>query len=229
MAKYAADIIREAGAGPLAFVSLGLLILAYLSARWFGRDHVGVRLVIFGALFLMIGLTAFIVTQRDSAAKDDGPVAIDSKLEPAPELDPVTPAAKIDPAPTPLVSAPGTTPELSRFEQAINDGVFTIYFEHDQTALTPSEAAFVDDIVDEITRRGVDRVHVAGHTDRWGSATYNVGRSQRMADSVRDHLVARGVPAGKITTEAFGEHRPVADTPDGDPNKDNRRVEVRFE
>lgn len=225
MAQYAAEIIREAGAGPLAFVSLGLLILAYLSARWFGRDHVGVRLVIFGALFLMIGLTAFIVTQRDSAAKDDKSV---DGITPTPESEPgpapVTPAPKINSAPTP---EPRPTP--SRFEKAINDGVFNIYFEHDRVNLTSREAEFVDDIVDEIARRGVNRIRVSGHTDRWGSATYNVGRSDRMASAVRDHLVARGVPADKITTEAFGEQRPVADTPDGDPNAENRRVEVRFE
>lgn len=222
MARYAAEIIREAGAGPLAFVSLGLLTLAYLSARWFGRDHVGVRLAIFAALFMMIGLTAFIVTQQGPAPKaDEKPVA-----EAPADARPAPGAARAE---TPPPSQPRpVAPPLSRFEQAINDGVFVIRFGHDSTVIAEGEAGFLDDIADEIARRQVGRVTVAGHTDRWGSATYNVGRSERLANAVRDYLVERGVPAATIVTEAWGESRPVADTPDGDPNADNRRVEIRF-
>ena len=41
-------------------------------------------------------------------------------------------------------------------------------------------------------------------------------------------LAGRGVPDGSITTEAFGESRPLVDTADGVREPQNRRVEITF-
>nr|MDP9415782.1 flagellar motor protein MotB [Pseudomonadota bacterium] len=38
----------------------------------------------------------------------------------------------------------------------------------------------------------------------------------------------RGVPDGAITTEAFGESRPLVETADGVREPQNRRVEITF-
>ena len=71
-------------------------------------------------------------------------------------------------------------------------------------------------------------VTLAGHADRSGSDAYNVGLSQRRANNVRSYLAGRGVPDGSITTEAFGESRPLVDTADGVREPQNRRVEITF-
>ncbi len=42
------------------------------------------------------------------------------------------------------------------------------------------------------------------------------------------YLAGRGVPDGSITTEAFGESRPLVDTADGVREPQNRRVEITF-
>jgi outer membrane protein OmpA-like peptidoglycan-associated protein len=44
-----------------------------------------------------------------------------------------------------------------------------------------------------------------GHSDRSGSALANRRSSLQRAQSVRDYLVARGVPPGAITNHAWGE------------------------
>ncbi|HWH16856.1 MAG TPA: OmpA family protein, partial [Allosphingosinicella sp.] len=64
--------------------------------------------------------------------------------------------------------------------------------------------------------------------DRSGSASYNVGLSQRRADAVRSYLAGRGVPNGAMATEAFGESRPLVETADGVREPQNRRVEITF-
>ena len=69
---------------------------------------------------------------------------------------------------------------------------------------------------------------LAGHADRSGSASYNVGLSQRRADAVRAYLAGRGVPDGSISTSAFGEERPLVQTEDGVREPQNRRVEITF-
>ena len=69
---------------------------------------------------------------------------------------------------------------------------------------------------------------VSGFADRSGSDAYNVGMSQRRADSVRAYLASRGVPNSAIRTEAYGESRPLVDTADGVREPQNRRVEISF-
>src|SRR3546814_4051697 len=52
------------------------------------------------------------------------------------------------------------------------------------------------------------QVMLAGHADRSGSATYNVGLSNRRNDAVRSYLTARGISDGSISAQGFGETRP---------------------
>ena len=69
---------------------------------------------------------------------------------------------------------------------------------------------------------------LAGHTDRAGSAEYNMGLAARRNDSVRAYLTGRGIPEGRISSEAFGETQPRVPTDDGVRELQNRRVEVTY-
>jgi len=69
---------------------------------------------------------------------------------------------------------------------------------------------------------------LAGHADRSGPAKYNVGLSQRRNASVQSYLTARGIPAGSISSEAFGETMPRVQTADGVRELQNRRVEITY-
>lgn len=68
-------------------------------------------------------------------------------------------------------------------------------------------------------------IEIQGHTDSRGTDEYNMGLSQRRANSVRDYLVAQGIAATRLTTRGFGESAPAYsnDTPEG--MAQNRRVE----
>jgi OOP family OmpA-OmpF porin len=67
---------------------------------------------------------------------------------------------------------------------------------------------------------------VVGHTDTSGSAQYNVGLSERRASVVRDALIAGGLAAGAITTDARGETDLATPTRDGVREPLNRRTAV---
>lgn len=79
----------------------------------------------------------------------------------------------------------------------------------------------------------IEAVRVIGHSDRIGKDAANVELSRKRAAAVRDHLVAAGVPAEKITAVGRGSVEPVT-TCEGERNQalidclaPNRRVEVR--
>lgn len=67
-------------------------------------------------------------------------------------------------------------------------------------------------------------VTVTGHTDDDGSDDQNMVLSERRADAVKAALVERGLPAADITTQGYGETRPIAtnETPEG--RAQNRRI-----
>ena len=65
---------------------------------------------------------------------------------------------------------------------------------------------------------------VVGHTDSVGASNYNRDLSLRRARSVKRHLVASEVSAGRLVEVGLGEDYPVAGTAGNDAR--NRRVEV---
>ena len=71
------------------------------------------------------------------------------------------------------------------------------------------------------------RFQVEGHTDSDGGARYNLGLSQRRAQSVVNDLVGRyHIAAARLVAKGFGLTKPVASN-DTDAGKAlNRRVEL---
>lgn len=112
-------------------------------------------------------------------------------------------------------------------EQCVT-GPWMVFFNPDSDAITPQGVAILDNAASAYRACGQVQVMISGHTDRKGEAAYNVGLSQRMANNVRSYLAGRAIPDGVMTTEAFGESRPLVETQDGVSEAQNRRVEIYF-
>lgn len=69
-------------------------------------------------------------------------------------------------------------------------------------------------------------VIIEGHTDSVGAEDYNLGLSQRRADSVKSYLLNQGIAAGRIVATGKGEGFPVAGNESATGRQMNRRVEV---
>jgi outer membrane protein OmpA-like peptidoglycan-associated protein len=68
---------------------------------------------------------------------------------------------------------------------------------------------------------------IEGHTDSVGSEAYNMGLSQRRAESVATHLQSKGVELGNAwTVTGFGESQPIASNDTAEGRAQNRRVVV---
>jgi outer membrane protein OmpA-like peptidoglycan-associated protein len=55
------------------------------------------------------------------------------------------------------------------------------------------------------------KLSIVAHTDPRGNKMSNQGLAARRADSVRQFLVAQGIPMEKIDTSAVGEEQPLDD------------------
>lgn len=103
-----------------------------------------------------------------------------------------------------------------------------VYFDRDSVELAPEAAPALDYIVQALLAHPAMQARLSGHTDRTGTAEYNLATSQRMAASVARYLSQHGVLEARITVIAYGETRPAVPTKDGVREPMNRRVEIEL-
>ena len=100
-----------------------------------------------------------------------------------------------------------------------------ILFEFSKSDLSTAAKTNLDKLVAVLNKYPNTNIEVQGHTDSRGTDEYNMGLSQRRANTVADYLKSKGITNSRITTKGFGESAPgyTNDTPEG--MAQNRRVE----
>jgi len=104
----------------------------------------------------------------------------------------------------------------------------TVLFKVNSSVLDNTAKGALDKIASDVSgqRQGY-MVELQGFTDGTGSEQYNLGLSQRRAESVERYLVSKNVPLYRISIVGLGEDNPVADNKTSQGRTQNRRVEIR--
>src|SRR6188768_302012 len=102
----------------------------------------------------------------------------------------------------------------------------SVLFATNQSSLLAIAKDKLDQVASALQGQGFKTIVVQGYTDSRGNAADNERLSLKRAQSVRDHLVSRGLPSDKVTAEGLGASKPVADNGTADGRADNRRVEI---
>jgi peptidoglycan-associated lipoprotein len=126
------------------------------------------------------------------------------------------------PAQDSLASAGVATPGSQQdFVVNVGDRVF---FEVDSSELTMQARATLDKQAQWLQNYGNYAFTIEGHADERGTREYNIALGARRAQSVRDYLASRGIPAQRMRTVSFGKERPVAICNDISCWSQNRRA-----
>ena len=115
-------------------------------------------------------------------------------------------------------STPGSAQD---FVVNIGDRVF---FESDQTDLTPTAIATLDKQAAWLQRYPRYSFLIEGHADERGTREYNYSLGARRAQAVQDYLGSRGIAAARMRTVSYGKERPVAVCNDISCWSQNRRA-----
>jgi outer membrane protein OmpA-like peptidoglycan-associated protein len=120
--------------------------------------------------------------------------------------------------------------EIAKVKEETRGVVITlsgaVLFATGKYELLPIAAQKLDEVAKALKDQGYKSMVVEGHTDSRGNAQANEILSLRRAESVRTHLVSRGIAADKITATGLGSIRPVADNATAEGRANNRRVEI---
>ncbi len=99
-----------------------------------------------------------------------------------------------------------------------------VFFDTDSAIIKPESYPELDRAVRLMTTNDRLSGTIEGHTDSRGSDAYNLKLSQRRADSVRQYLIDKGVPASRLDAVGKGESSPIADNATAEGRAQNRRV-----
>lgn len=125
-----------------------------------------------------------------------------------------------------LTRIPGTSVEK------IGDNTLLVRFNSDvlfatnSSQVDPTGQSTLDSVARVFVEYDKTAVIVQGHTDSTGTEAYNQSLSERRADAVRNHLIARGVAAARIAAIGYGESYPVASNDTAAGRQMNRRVDI---
>jgi outer membrane protein OmpA-like peptidoglycan-associated protein len=111
----------------------------------------------------------------------------------------------------------------------INEFSKTILFDYDKATIRQESYSALQSIADIMKEYPNTVFHIEGHTDSRGSDSYNMKLSKERAASVMNYLTTIGMPANRLTSEGYGEERPVATNNTAAGRQQNRRVEISLQ
>ncbi|WP_055448355.1 OmpA family protein [Lacinutrix mariniflava] len=101
-----------------------------------------------------------------------------------------------------------------------------IAFNNGKASLTNNDMVALDNITKIMLSQPNMKFHIAGHTDNIGSNETNMLLSEKRASEAKTYLISKGVKTTSITSQGYGEEKPIADNKTADGRIQNRRIEI---
>jgi OOP family OmpA-OmpF porin len=121
----------------------------------------------------------------------------------------------------PASSTPAATPKPTG--EKVTLAADTL-FDFNKSTLRPEGKAKLDDVAAKVKDIKLEVIIAVGHADRIGNDKYNQKLSEKRAESVKAHLVAKGIEPNRIYTEGKGEKQPVTGDKCGKSEKKSKKL-----
>lgn len=134
------------------------------------------------------------------------------------------------PAPTPpttVAEAPATVEAVANCQTGVDEVIKgkTINFTTGGSAIAVESQPLIDAVAASLKDCAGTTIEVAGHTDTTGGDAPNQRLSEERANSVVQALVAKGVPAERLSPKGYGETKPLDPAVNAAAHAKNRRIE----
>jgi len=105
------------------------------------------------------------------------------------------------------------------------DGILgDVRFGYDSAEVDSAGRAVLTRNIEWLRANPGPKVELEGHADSRGTIEYNLALGARRAKAVKDHLVAHGIPADRISTISYGKELPLCHEESESCWARNRRV-----
>jgi len=119
-------------------------------------------------------------------------------------------------------------------EQSHNNGdiqnrkLNNIYFKFNKFNLNENMMNVVNKNIDVISSYDIHNIKIEGNCDEWGTDEYNYALGVKRAKTVRDELIANGIPKDSLILISYGESNPTCTDKTDECWQNNRRVELKI-
>ncbi len=103
-----------------------------------------------------------------------------------------------------------------------------VYFETGAAKLTDMSRYELDNLVETLNKYPNMTIEIGGHTDNTGDAASNQALSAERANAVKGYLVGKGVAAGRLQTQGYGQSKPAESNDTEAGREKNRRIEFKI-
>jgi OmpA-OmpF porin, OOP family len=100
-----------------------------------------------------------------------------------------------------------------------------IFFDFNESVLRSESFPELSRVIKLMQENPEVVIKIAGHTDDVGDDHYNLKLSQARARAVRTYLLENGIGEKRVSSQGWGETRPIATNNTEDGKQENRRVE----
>jgi OOP family OmpA-OmpF porin len=114
------------------------------------------------------------------------------------------------------------------YEPARSFTLNNVHFDVGRATLRPDSFKELNKLAEYLQWRNNEVFEIGGHTDDTGKEAENLKLSQLRAESVRNFVMKKGVPAERVVAKGYGASQPVADNATEAGKQLNRRTEVRL-
>ena len=120
-------------------------------------------------------------------------------------------------------------PEITKTDKKTLDiAMRAVEFDTGRASIKGSSNAIMNQIADIMNRYPDYNLSISGNTDNTGKASANQRLSEKRAKACYDFLVKKGINESRLSSQGFGESRPVADNNTLKGRSLNRRVEFNL-
>lgn len=109
-------------------------------------------------------------------------------------------------------------------------GKLTLYgvqFDTNQATIKPESEPALKEVGALLNQDPALKLRIEGHTDNVGKAAYNLELSKKRAESVKNYLTSNfQIDPARLSTDGFGDTRPIAKNDTEQGKAQNRRVEL---
>ena len=102
-----------------------------------------------------------------------------------------------------------------------------IYFNSGSSVIKKESYSDLNELASILIKHPEVKATVEGHTDSQGNDQMNLNLSKSRAKAVKNYLVNKGVKTDHVSSEGYGETKPIADNRTSEGRAKNRRVIVQ--
>lgn len=118
--------------------------------------------------------------------------------------------------------------QVAKIEPEATITLNNIFFDFDKSILKAESFPELNRIVKLMNDKPALEVEITGHTDATGPEDYNMGLSQRRAQSVVRYLTEKGIATERMKVSFLGETKPIESNATIEGRRKNRRVEFKI-